>query len=78
MALPNVIIALGNGNMGRSAATADGVAGLLLTGSAVSEKLELGKHLPAFLDARPHDVRHYGREQSAGGQGSKGILCAGG
>lgn len=44
MALPNVIIALGNGNTGRSAATADGVAGLLLTGSAVSGKLELGRH----------------------------------
>lgn len=44
MALPNVNITLGNGNMGRSAATTDGVAGLLLTGTAVAGKLELSKH----------------------------------
>ena len=44
MARPNVNITLGNGNLGRSAATADGVAALLLTGATVSGKLELNKH----------------------------------
>lgn len=44
MARPNVNITLGNGNLGRSAATDDGVAALLLTGAAVSGKLELNKH----------------------------------
>lgn len=44
MARPNVNITLGNGNMGRSAATDDGVAALLLTGAAVEGKLELNKH----------------------------------
>lgn len=35
MARPNVNITLGNGNLGRSAATDDGVAALLLTGATV-------------------------------------------
>ena len=45
MARPNVNISLGNGNMGRSAATADGVAGMVLTGVAVAGKLELNKQI---------------------------------
>lgn len=44
MARPNVNITLGNGNLGRSTATDDGVAALLLTGATVSGKLELNKH----------------------------------
>ena len=44
MARPNVNITLGNGNLGLSAATDDGVAALLLTGATVSGKLELNKH----------------------------------
>ena len=44
MARPNVNITLGNGNLGRSAATDDGVAALVLTGAAVSDTLELNKH----------------------------------
>lgn len=50
MALPNVNITLGNGNLGRVASTTDGVAGLLLTGTPVTssdpvvKKLELNKH----------------------------------
>lgn len=36
MPLPGVSITLGSGGLGRVAATADGIAGLLLTGSAVS------------------------------------------
>lgn len=44
MSRPNVNITLGNGNMGRTAATADGVAGMVLTGAAVAGKLELNTH----------------------------------
>lgn len=44
MKLPDVNIKLGNGNLGRSAATTDGVAGMVLTGKAVAGKLELNKH----------------------------------
>lgn len=44
MARPNINITLGNGNLGRSAATDDGVAALVVNGKAVSEKLELNKH----------------------------------
>lgn len=44
MSLPNVNIKLGNGKLGRSSATSDGVAGLVLTGAAVAGKLELNKH----------------------------------
>jgi len=43
MALSNVNIKLENGALGRVAATSDGVAGMVLTGSAVAGKLELGK-----------------------------------
>ena len=44
MPLPGVKIKLGNGALGRSSASADGVAGLILTGKAVEGKLELNKH----------------------------------
>lgn len=44
MKLPDVNIKLGNGNLGRSAATTDGVAGMVLTGKAVAGKLELNRH----------------------------------
>ena len=44
MAKPDVKIVLGNGRLGRTAATDDGVAGLILTGKAVDEKLVLGTH----------------------------------
>lgn len=44
MARPNVSITLGNGNLGRSSVSGDGVAGLALTGAAVPGKLELNKH----------------------------------
>ncbi len=42
--LPGVYITLGNGNLGRTTSTNDGVAGLILTGNAVQGKLELNKH----------------------------------
>lgn len=44
MAKPDVKIVLGNGRLGRTAATDDGVAGLILTGKAVDDKLVLGTH----------------------------------
>lgn len=44
MGLPGVKITLGSGGLGRVSASADGVAGLLLTGAAVDGKLELNKH----------------------------------
>lgn len=43
MALPNVNITLGNGGLGRVAASDDGVAGLILTGTEVEGKLEINK-----------------------------------
>lgn len=43
MALPNVTINLENGNLGRIAQSDDGVAGLILTGAAVSDKLALNE-----------------------------------
>lgn len=43
MPLPGVKINLGNGALGRVSASADGVAGLILTGTAVENKLQLNK-----------------------------------
>lgn len=44
--LPNVNIGLGNGNLGRVSSSSDGVAALVLTGTAVAGKLELNKVYP--------------------------------
>lgn len=44
MGRPNVKIVLANGNLGRSAVSDDGVAGLVLTGAAVEGGLVLNKH----------------------------------
>lgn len=44
MSLPGVNITLGNGGLGQVAASTDGVAGLILTGKSVANKLELNKH----------------------------------
>lgn len=43
MNLPNVNIVIGNGNMGHISLSDDGIAGLILTGAAVANKLELNK-----------------------------------
>lgn len=43
MSLPAVKVIVGNGGLGRTAITEDGVAGLIVTGKAVSGKLELNK-----------------------------------
>lgn len=43
MSLPGVKIIIGNGGLGRTAITEDGVAGLIVTGAAVAGKLELNK-----------------------------------
>ncbi len=57
MALPNVIITLANGALGRVTATDDGVAGLILTGAAVEGKMELNK-VYSFSSTR--DLKNYG------------------
>lgn len=44
MALPNVKIEIGNGNLGRISSSTDSVAGIVLTGAAVPDKLQLNKH----------------------------------
>lgn len=44
MKIPDININLGNGNLNRTAATDDGVAGMVLTGKAVAGKLELNRH----------------------------------
>lgn len=46
MPLPNVNIILGNGNLGQVTTTADGVAGMILTGTAVAGRLDLNKVYP--------------------------------
>lgn len=43
MAVSNVHVKLSNGGLGRSSATSDSVAGMILTGRAVAGKLELNK-----------------------------------
>lgn len=43
MSLPNVNIVIGAGNMGSVTLSDDGIAGLILTGTAVANKLELNK-----------------------------------
>lgn len=44
MGLPKVKINLGNGNLGQTSITDDGIAGMILTGRAVDGTLELNKH----------------------------------
>ena len=43
MALPNIHIQLKNGSLGRVVRGDDGVTGLIVTGEAVADKLELNK-----------------------------------
>ncbi len=43
MATPKITINLANGALGRVAQTSDGIAGMILTGAAVPDKLELNK-----------------------------------
>ena len=43
MGLPNVNITLGNGNIGQVTLSDDGIAGLILTGTAINSKLVLNK-----------------------------------
>lgn len=57
MALPKVSIILQNGGLGRVAQTSDGVAGLILTGSAVVGKLDLNK---VYLLSSPRDLTTLG------------------
>lgn len=57
MALPNVTINLENGNLGRVAQSDDGVAGLILTGTAVADKLELNR---VYLINSSRDIARLG------------------
>lgn len=57
MALPTVTINLQNGGLGRVAQSDDGVAGLILTGTAVAGKLELNRVYPF---SSPRDLTKYG------------------
>ena len=60
MSLPNVNIVIGNGNMGQIALSDDGVAGLVLTGTAVSKKLDLNK---VYVLSGTTDLKKLGIEQ---------------
>lgn len=55
--LPNVIINLENGSLGRVAQSDDGVAGLILTGTAVTDKLALNQ---VYLINSTRDVTRLG------------------
>lgn len=57
MGLSDIDIKLENGALGRVAATADGVAGLILTGKAVAEKLDLNK---VYLFSSTRDLAAHG------------------
>lgn len=57
MALPNVTINLENGNLGRAAQSDDGVAGLILTGEAVADKLALNQ---VYLINSTRDIARLG------------------
>lgn len=57
MSLPNVNITLGNGNIGAVTLSDDGIAGLILTGTAVSSTLELNK---VYVIASTADLKKLG------------------
>ena len=57
MGLPQLTINLRNGGLGRVAQTDDGVAGLILTGTAVAGKLDLNK---VYALASVRDLTSYG------------------
>lgn len=58
MSLPNVKITLGNGNLGRGvAASEDGIAGMILTGTSVSSTLVLNK---CYKLLGTNDLRKFG------------------
>ena len=60
MSLPNVNIVIGNGNMGQIALSDDGIAGRVLTGTAVSKKLDLNK---VYVLSGTTDFKKLGIEQ---------------
>lgn len=62
MALPNVNITLGNGNIGAVTLSDDGIAGLILTGTAVEGKLELNK---PYVLSSTLDLKKLGIEPEA-------------
>lgn len=77
MGLGNVNIKLENGALGRVATTNDGVAGLIVTGKAVAEKLDLNK-VYLFSGTQGSDYsRDYGGRKPVTLQGNYSILRTG-
>lgn len=60
MNLPNVKITIGSGSMGSVTLSDDGIAGMVLTGTAVAGKLELNK---AYVLGGMTDLKKYGIEE---------------
>ena len=57
MSLPNVNITLGNGNIGTVTLSDDGIAGMVVTGTAVAQTLELGK---VYVISSMNDLKKLG------------------
>ena len=60
MNLPNVKIVIGSGSMGNVTLSDDGISGMILTGTAVPEKLELNK---VYVLGGMTDLKKYGIEE---------------
>ena len=73
MALPGVKIELKNGGLGQAPQTKDGIAGIILTGKAVTGKLELNKayQLLSLEDAEDLGIESKGDNAFAYGQIAK-------
>lgn len=72
MALPNVNITLGNGNIGAVTLSDDGIAGLIVTGAAVSTTLELDK---AYVISSTADLKKLGITEENNPLAYKDILA---
>ena len=72
MALPNVNITLGNGNIGTVTLSDDGIAGLIVTGTAVSTTLELEK---AYVISSTADLKKLGITEENNPLAYKDILA---
>lgn len=72
MALPNVNITLGNGNIGSVTLSDDGIAGLIVTGTSVSSTLELGK---AYVISSTADLKKLGITEENNPLAYKDILA---
>lgn len=72
MALPNVNITLGNGNIGTVTLSDDGIAGLIVTGTAVAGTLELEK---AYVISSTADLKKLGITEENNPLAYKDILA---